>query len=152
MGRHYKYRAGSFYRNDDRSGFPTRAENTRKEWDETIVDSKLWEPRQPQDLVRGRKDVQSVPDARPLPPDQYVGPTSVQLTANANVGATALTVQTIAGFFSGCKVGVMLNSGVVFFTTLSITPSGSILTLTQVLPDSAAAGNLAFNYTTEISV
>lgn len=129
-----------------------RAENTRKEWDNTIVDAKLWEPRQPQDLVRGRKDVQSVPDARPLAPNQFVGPTDVPTSAAAVVGQTVLQVQGVAGFFSGCSVGVMLDSGVVFRTTLAAPPGANTLTLARPLPYSAASGNLVYNYTQHIAV
>lgn len=71
MAREY-YKPGSFWRVDDRSGFKRRAENTRQEWTGLIVDDNLWEPRQPQDLVRGVKDIQSVALARPRQEDQFI--------------------------------------------------------------------------------
>lgn len=68
------YRRGGFYRIDDRTGFQVRATDTRKEWDGTIVASEDFETRQPQDLVRARRDRMAVPDARPEPPSTVDGP------------------------------------------------------------------------------
>jgi Concanavalin A-like lectin/glucanases superfamily len=148
MGRKLHYKPGSFYRTDDRTGFPQRAERTRIEWNGLIVDENVWEPRQPQDLVKGVPDIQSVPDARPLAANVFVGPISVQTTANAVVGQTSIPVQTTFGFYQGAKVGCMLNAdnGTVFFTTILVPPSGSNLILSQGLPGPMASGNLITLY------
>jgi hypothetical protein len=148
MGRKLHYRLGSFYRTDDRTGFPTRAENTRKEWTGLIVDRARWEPRQPQDLVKGVPDIQSVPDARPLGANVFVGPISVQTTANAVIGQTSIPVQTIFGFYQGAKVGCMLDldNGTVFFTKIASPPTGSNLVLADPLPGTMASGNLITLY------
>lgn len=148
MGRKLHYRLGSFYRVDDRTGFPQRAERTRMEWDGLIVDEARWEPRQPQDLVRGVPDFQSVPDARPLGQDIYVGPISVQTTENAVIGQTAIPVQTIFGFYQGAKVGCVLDldNGAIFFTMIAAPPSGSTLVLAKGLPYTMASGNLITLY------
>src|ERR1700734_3642948 len=118
MGRDLHYRPGSFYRIDDRTGFATRAERTRKEWNGLQVDEKVWEARQPQDLVRGLPDYQAVPDPRPLSPDTFVGPTSVALSATAAVGATLLNVASFQGLVVGDACGLMLDSGVMFNSTI----------------------------------
>lgn len=81
MGRKLTYRPGSFYRVDDRTGFAQRAERTAKEWDGSIVDEARFEERHPQDFVRGARDSQGVPDARPLAPDVFVGPYVTVTTA-----------------------------------------------------------------------
>lgn len=148
MGRKLHYKPGSFYRTDDRTGFPQRAERTRKQWNGLIVDEKVWEPRQPQDLVKGVPDKQSVPDARPLGQNVYVGPISVATTANAVVGQTSIPVQTIFGFYQGAKVGCMTDQdgGAVFFTTIAAPPTGSNLVLSQGLPYLMASGNLITLY------
>ena len=148
MGRKLHYKPGSFYRVDDRTGFPQRAGRTKKEWTGLIVDENVWEPRQPQDLVKGVKDVQSVPDARPLGQNIYVGPISVATTANAVIGQTSIPVQTIFGFYQGAKVGCMtdLDGGSVFFTTIASPPTGSNLVLAQGLPYTMASGNLITLY------
>ena len=148
MGRKLHYKAGSWYRVDDRTGFPQRAERTRKEWTGAIVDEARWESRQPQDLVKGVPDIQAVPDPRPLGSNVYVGPISVPTTANAVVGQTAIQVQSIFGFYQGAKVGCMtdLDGGAVFFTTIAVPPSSTTLTLSDPLPGTMASGNLITLY------
>lgn len=149
MGRKLHYVPGSFYRTDDRTGFPQRAEQTRKQWDGLIVDENVWEARQPQDLVKGVPDNQSVPDARPLGSNVFVGPISTQTTANASIGATSLTVQGTAGFAGGSKVGVItdFDNGAVFFTHVNGTPSSATaLPLTDALPYPVSSGNTVTLY------
>lgn len=145
MGRHGPFAPGSFYRQDDRTGFAQRAERTRKEWNGGIVDESVFEARQPQDLVKGVKDQQSVPDARPLAPNVFVGPTFTQLGADPVVGQTVLDMASVAGFYEGVEVAVMLDNGVLFFTSVADIGAGTI-TIAQPLPYSAAQGNLVTNY------
>lgn len=151
MGRKLSYQPGSYYVTDDRTGFPQRAERTRKEWTGLRVDESVWEARQPQDLVRGVKDDQTVPDARPLAPNIFKGPTYVQLTANAAIGATTLQIESTAGFFDGARIGVMLDAGMDFNTTCTGLGAGFI-TIAKAMPNTAASGNLVTNYTENISV
>lgn len=151
MGRDLHYVPGSFYRTDDRTGFPTRAERTRKQWNGIIVAVDVFEPRQPQDLVRGVKDKQSVPNARPLAPNVFLGPTFTTLTAAAAVGQTVIQVDAVGGFQTGDSVSVMLDTGVNFTTTLAAPPGAASLTLTRGLVGAAAAsGNTVTNNTTHI--
>lgn len=151
MGRKLHYKAGSFYRVDDRTGFPTRAENTRKEWTGLIVGDQYWEQRQPQDLVKGVPDQQFVPEPRPLAPNVTVGPKWVQITADAAVGATVLAVQSLAGFSVGGPVAVMTDVGENFFTTVSAIGAGFI-TLAAPLPAAVSSGNLLQQQTQRIPV
>jgi hypothetical protein len=150
MGRKLHFKMGSFYRTDDRSGFPQRAENTCSEWTGLIVDKSLWEIRQPQDFVKGVKDDQSVPLPRPLPPNIFDGPIYTQLEANAPIGATTLTVESVAGFTNGDHMGVMMNNGEVFRTTVSGAPAGSVITMAAPLPGAASNGNDVIDYATHI--
>lgn len=73
MGTKKHFRMGSFYRICDRTGFATRAEDTQMEWNNLIVDRRVFESRQPQDFVRGVSDNQTVPYARPRSPNVFVG-------------------------------------------------------------------------------
>ena len=148
MGRTLHYRPGSHYVADDRTGFVQRSERTRKEWNNLIVDDKVWEPRQPQDLVKGVPDIQSVQDPRPLGQNIYVGPISVQTTAAAVIGQTVIPVQTSFGFYDGAKVGCMTDQdgGSVFFTTIASAPTGFNLVLSKGLPYPMASGNLITLY------
>lgn len=77
MGTKKHFRMGSFYRVDDRTGFPERAEDTQMEWNGLIVSRRVWEARQPQDFVRGVSDDQTVPYARPRSPNTWVGNSTV---------------------------------------------------------------------------
>lgn len=150
MGRDLHYEPGSFYRADDRTGFPVRAERTQREWNGLIVSKDVWEARQPQDLVKGVKDQQSVPQARPLAPNTFVGPTFVQLSTNAAIGQTVLQVQSTAGFANGDHVAVMQDNGENFFTTLAAPPGAGTLTLARGLVYRAAQGNLVTNNTPHV--
>lgn len=63
------------------------ASELRQRWDGYYVDAKCWEPRQPQDFVRGVADVQVPPFTRPEPSDHYV---TLQCTTRASyAGNTA---------------------------------------------------------------
>lgn len=66
------YIAGDFWRICDECGFKVRSSQTRKRWDGMIVCSKDWEPRHPQENVRGRVDKQLVKDPRPEQPDVFL--------------------------------------------------------------------------------
>jgi hypothetical protein len=149
MGRKLHFKMGSFYRTDDRTGFPTRAEDTRREWNGLIVDVKRWEPRQPQDLVKGRPDNQTVPFPRPLGPNIFVGPFNIQIASDVAIGATFIPLPSISGISDGDPVGIMLDNGVVFRTTVQGPPISSGVNIAGAMPYTAASGNLFFDYEPE---
>lgn len=66
------YIPGSFYRICERTGMKTREFNTRREWQGLIVRKEVFEPRQPQDFVRGVPDNQTVPYPRPRPTNVFI--------------------------------------------------------------------------------
>lgn len=57
----------------DECGFKVRASETRKRWDGLRVCMADFETRHPQDYVRGKRDRQAVRNARPEPPNRFVG-------------------------------------------------------------------------------
>lgn len=61
----------------DVCGFQFKASETRMRWDNARVCTKDWEPRHPQDFVRGRRDRQAVRNARPVAPDVFLEPGDV---------------------------------------------------------------------------
>ena len=65
MGNADYLREHDFNRICDQCGFKFKASETRKQWDGLIVCNSCYEPRHPQDFVRGRRDRQRVPDPRP---------------------------------------------------------------------------------------
>lgn len=77
-GRPRNYKSGDFYCICDYSGFKIRRSEARKTWDGFLVRSDFWEPRQPQDLVRGTRDKISVPDARGESVDVFVSDNQVK--------------------------------------------------------------------------
>jgi hypothetical protein len=66
------YRPGDYFVICDRCGFKHYASETKKTWDGLRVCLKDWEPRHPQDLVRGKVDKQTVKDPRPEPEDVFL--------------------------------------------------------------------------------
>ena len=66
------YIPGDFYRFCDRCGGKFRQSKTKKTWDGLWVCLKCWEPRHPQDFVKGKTDKQSVPEPRPEQPDKFL--------------------------------------------------------------------------------
>lgn len=56
----------------DLSGFKCKASETALRWDGMRVLKRFWEPRQPQDFIRGVKDDPSVPWTRPGSPDTFL--------------------------------------------------------------------------------
>ena len=77
MGKADYYRHGSFNRICDRSGFKVKASETVMEWTGLIVRKEDFEPRHPQDFVRGKADNQAVPHARPEADDTFLGANDV---------------------------------------------------------------------------
>ena len=64
--RHANYYApGDYNVFCDRTGFKVKASECQMEWNGLLVRSESWEARHPQDTIRGVKDDQSVPIARP---------------------------------------------------------------------------------------
>lgn len=71
------YVPGDHYKICGVCGFKVRASQTKKRWDGMIVCLPDWEPRHPQDFVRGKVDKQTVANPRPEPEDVFV---TVQVT------------------------------------------------------------------------
>lgn len=128
MGRRLKYRPGSYYQKDDRTGFPERVEDTVEEWNGLVVSHKVAEERHPQDFVEGVADDQSVDEPRPLPQNAFAGPVFSTLTKFVYPQGNALAVDDITGMAPGVRIGVMLDSGIIFetFVVLTGTPISTI--------------------------
>lgn len=72
------------------------------------------------------------------------------LAAPRAAGAFNITVTAELGVASGDNIGVVLDSGVTFWTTVNGAPVSNVITLTTALPGSVTSGNFAFAYTTPI--
>ena len=53
-------------------GRVVKASELRQRWDGFMVDNRCWEPRQPQDFVRGVADYQAPPFTRPEQSDVFI--------------------------------------------------------------------------------
>ena len=149
MGRVLKYKAGSFYRTSDRTGFPQRAEDTRREWNNLIVEDRVWEPRQPQDLVKGVPDIQAVQDPRPLGANVFVSAIYLQITANIPVNAFVIPVASLAYVTVGDTCSVILYDGSLFRTVITgLLPAVSsiIIDPSRPLPLGVPNGNEIIDY------
>lgn len=65
MGRADYYDSNSYNALCDRCGFKFKAHQLKEEWNGLMVCSECWEPRHPQDFLRGIPDDPSVPWSRP---------------------------------------------------------------------------------------
>lgn len=154
MGRKLHYQPGSYYVTDDRTGFPQRADRTRKEWTGLRVDEKVWEPRQPQDLVKGVPDIQAVPDPRPLGANVYVGPVYLQVTGDVVARGFIIPISSLNYVSVGDVVSVILADGSLFRTVItgiiSATPA-IIVDPSNPLPLPVPNGNEVVDYRTPYS-
>lgn len=67
------YIPGSGYGLCDECGFKYRLEEMRKRWDGAFVCQKDWEPRHPQEFLRGKQDrIKHPGPIRPEPTDVFV--------------------------------------------------------------------------------
>lgn len=142
------YQAGNPWKICDRCGFKKRASATRKEWTGLIVCMECFEERHPQDFVRGRMDRQNVPEPRPEPVDNIIGPLTTTTTAAAVAGATTLTVSSSARFLAADRIGIMLTDGSTHRAVINTVPTATSITLTAAtkLPGSVASGALIIDY------
>ena len=73
MGKADYYKHGDYNAICDVCGFKYMASQLRKRWDNLMVCEGDFEPRQPQDFVRGVADNMSVPWSRPENADIFIG-------------------------------------------------------------------------------
>lgn len=71
----------------------------------------------------------------------------VELAANAAAGAGTITVDNDDAIASADRIGIVLDSGAIQWTTVNGAPAANVVTLTTVLSGAAAEGNVVFTYT-----
>lgn len=106
MGHADYYKAGDNNCICDRCGFKYKASELKRTWDGLWVCSKDWEPRHPQDFVRGVEDYQRARISRPEGPDVFV-PLGVDGGDSPDIpdGCTLSGITGIAGMgIAGCMV------------------------------------------------
>lgn len=140
------YVPGDFWRICDVCGFKYRSSETSKRWDGLITCSEDWEPRHPQDFVRGRRDRQMAPDARPEAPDAFLGPLQTSISVATTAGATTFSVDSSVRFASTDRIGIILDNGSIDRRTIVSIPSPTSIQITPGLSGGAAVGNIVINY------
>ena len=74
--------------------------------------------------------------------------TTTKLTSSAITTATSLTVESTTGMVVSDKIGVVLDTGYLQWTTIAAIPSSTSVTINAALTGAAASGNLLYSYTT----
>lgn len=105
---HPRYIKGDYDAICEICGFKFKASELRRRWDGYFVDSRCWEPRHPQDFIRGVADIQAPVWTRPEATDTFV------------LGCSTQTA--IVGYASaGCLIaGNSINPGDVPSSTFTI--------------------------------
>jgi hypothetical protein len=130
------YVPGDYYQIDDIRGYKVRKSRTRTQWDGIVTIPESFSPRQPQDLVVGVPDFQSVEQPRPRQANNYTI-VETYLTAGSHSQATSLTVASVQGFNVGDLCQVSLDNGNVFQFTLALISGLTLSWLTPGLPSPA---------------
>lgn len=76
--------------------------------------------------------------------------TATTLSNSAAAGASSLSVTSTTGFASAYNIGVVLDSGSIFWTTQNGVASGNSIPLTANLSGSASGGNAVYVYQIDI--
>lgn len=140
------YIPGDFKRICDRCGSVFHASQTFRTWDGLYVCREDWEPRHPQDFVRGRLDNQNVPNPRPEPLETIVGPLTTTIAAAALAGATTINVASSVRFMVTDRIGVITDNGSTRENIIFNVPNTTSIQLTTPLHDSVSVGNLVIDY------
>lgn len=144
MGRR-DYKLGDHWVIDDRTGRKIRSSEARKEWNGLLVHRSVWEPRQPQEFVRGHADRQAVDDPRPRGVDTFTGPLITEFSANGLAGDTTVSVVSSTRFEIGDEVALTLSTGDVTLMTVFLVPDGESMTFTESIPGATTSGDVLTN-------
>jgi hypothetical protein len=79
----------------DRCGKKYKFSMLKKEWDGLYVCNSCWEPRQPQDYIRGIRDNMSVPISRPEAPNSFLDTIIATVNATATLTYRVFPIKTV---------------------------------------------------------
>lgn len=129
----------------DRSGRKIWASESRKQWNGLVVHESEWEPRHPLDSIRARRENPGVQNARPEPPDTFIGPLTTTVTTAAVAGATSLEVASTVGMTAADRISVMMTDGDTFRTTIATVTDTTHLELASALTGNVGIGKMVFD-------
>lgn len=130
---------------DDITGQKVPASDSQRMWNGAIVSRKNWEPRHPQDFVKGRAERITVDNPRPRPLNTFVGPLDTTIAAAASPGATSITVTSTARMEAGDFITIMLDNGEPYRVLLQVVVDSTTLTILTGLPGSVSVGNMVYD-------
>lgn len=78
------------------------------------------------------------------------GVIEMELAADASDGAGTITVDDDEGVADNDYVGIVVDDGTTHWTQVNGTPAGNVITLDDVLDDSATSGTYVFSYRTKL--
>jgi len=139
------YRPGDYLVIDDRTGFPAYASETRMEWNGSRVHESVFEERHPQDFVRGVRDDQTAPGARPRPTQATVGPLTTSVNAAAAIGGLTITVVNTARMLAGDSVLIEQDNNEMHQATLQSINSPTEFVISPGLSAAVSVGNVVIN-------
>lgn len=76
--------------------------------------------------------------------------TATTLVSGVNAGQTSIVATSASGFAATYNVGIVLNSGAIFWTTESGAPASTTITLSTPMSGPANAGNAVYVYQTNM--
>lgn len=135
------YIPGDYWMVCDRCGFDYRQSEMRQTWDGLWVCQKDWEPRHPQDFVKGIPDHQEVPVARPA--ESQTQATTTLLGARTT-GETYVNLASTSGISLWGTIGISLDNGLVQWVLVNVTPGAIRIDFLQPLEGDAANGNTVY--------
>ena len=120
--RHYV--GGDNYFLDDNTGFKTRAKRARVQWNSIVTSGTHYNPRQPQDMVQGVQDDQTVQISRARQVNVFTS-LATFVTAPSARGALSMTVESTAQMRVGdvCQVPLDFSGNIFQFTISAMTPT-----------------------------
>ena len=125
----------------DVCGFDYRRSQMRQRWDGLWTCHKDWEPRHPQDFVKGRPDRQSVPVARP---DNVNFTNTTTLNGAVAKGASSIVITSATDIADNDSIGITLDDGSIQWTVVYGWTSGTTIPLMEPLSGAAASGNTVY--------
>lgn len=109
---------------------------------------KMWTRRRGYLFLQADQIVYSLgPSGDECAADSYVTST---LASSASGGAGTITLVSATGFSASMRIGVLLDSGSIQWTTINGAPAGAVVTLTANLTSAASAGARVFAYTSKV--
>lgn len=147
MGKADQYKHGDHNAICDYCGMKFKASDLKLTWDNYLACKKCWEPRQPQDFVRGKIDRQAVPPHLSRPDDQNAF-TTTTLNGNVAANATSIVVDSADGIAAYTTIGIELDeivqdaSGI---TNDNVTSSGRVVFWTFVASTYSSGTTIPLN-------